>query len=126
MDVLGGFLEEHCVIGDTRQVEAKDLYDRYKVWAEQSGERKLAKNVFGQQLTERGFETQKDPKTRRVIYLGIGLNTGSEAIRSNVQVPPIEISHVETNPEVASGTFGAPPNEVSDDYLRDLLSEAEG
>jgi putative DNA primase/helicase len=105
MDTLGGFIAEHCVLANNATVAAKDLYDRYKAWAEESGEHKLAKNVFGQQLKERGFENEKDSKTRRVVYLGIGLNTGSEATRSNVPNDSLKPPHLETNAEVASGSF---------------------
>lgn len=106
MDTLGGFLSECCIVSEGCEVEAIDLYHRYKVWAEESGERKLAKNIFGQQLGEMGFGTKNDPKTRRVIRLGIGLNTGSEATRSNLHVSPLVKPHVERPEQVASGSFG--------------------
>ena len=105
MDTLGGFIAEHCIIADSASVEAKDLYVHYKVWADHAGEKKLPKNVFGRQLQERGFETRKDSITRRVVYLGIGLDKGSEGTRSNLRYDQPKSSSRRTNPEVASGTF---------------------
>ena len=90
MDVLAGFFEEACVLEDRAEVEAKELYERYTRWAEESGERRLAKNVFGRQLQERGLEKDKHPKSRRVVYRGIGLSKPFEATRSNRHVNPRE------------------------------------
>ena len=115
MDVLGGFISEHCAVEEGAEAEARDLYKEYTVWAEAGGEKKLAKNVFGRQLQERGFESFKHAKHRRVVYRGIGLGKPSEATRSNVHVDALETGHVGTNAEVASGTFATADD---DDYER--------
>ena len=106
MDTLAGFLDEHCVLEPHAEVEAKELYARYKKWAEEAGLRLLARNVFGRQLKERGFEERKHPKTRRVLYLGIRIKTGSEATRSHLDVIPSNSSHIERTDNLASGSFG--------------------
>jgi putative DNA primase/helicase len=106
MDTLAVFIEEHCTIAANAYAEAKDLYDQYKSWADESGERKQTNKVFGLELKERGFETRKDPRTRRLVYLGIGLDKGSEAKRSSSNVTPIENTHVGTNVNAASDRFG--------------------
>ena len=105
MDVLGEFIAEHCVLGDNEEVEARDLYSCYGDWTEKTGERKLPKNQFGQRLQERGLEKRQHPLHRRIIYLGIGLGKPSEATRSNINVNQPKSSHVETNANLASGTF---------------------
>lgn len=112
MDDLGGFLDEHCIIDNREDAEGKKLYARYKEWAEEAGVRPVARNVFGRQLQERGFETGKHHQTRRVVYLGLGLTTGSEGTRSYSLVDPIEKTHVETNETVASGGFGGDVDEL--------------
>ena len=55
MDTLGGFLEEHCVVGDDKRVKASELYACYKAWCQEVGEHTRSKQVFGRLLTERGF-----------------------------------------------------------------------
>ncbi len=124
MDTLGDFLAEHCVIEPRAESGAKELYDRYTEWTALSGERKKSKKVFGLELKERGFETQKDSKTRRLTYLGIGLLASSEALRSSLQVPSIEISHVERNDHTASDCFADPPDHGSGPDPLALLAEA--
>ena len=100
------YTDFELIIADNASAEAKDLYDRYKTWADETGERKHSKKVFGLELKERGFETQKDPKTRRLVYFGIGLNIDSEALRSSLHVTPRKSPRVETIPETASDSFG--------------------
>jgi P4 family phage/plasmid primase-like protien len=73
-DVLGAFIEERCVIGEPRRVKAKagELFKAYKAWCDETGEAAISQTLFGRQLTERGFASQKDG----VFYrLGIGLRT---------------------------------------------------
>ena len=115
MDVLGGFIAEHCVLEDGAEVEAKDLYEKYKGWAEVSGERRFPQKQFGRQLQERGFETRKHSRTRRAIYLGIRINTGCEGVRSRPQYEQLETAHVETNVQTPSHGFaGGEQGEVFD------------
>lgn len=85
MDDLGAFIDEHCVLDNRADVEAQELYAKYREWADHVGVRAVARNVFGQQLQERGFESAKHHKTRRTVYLGIGLTPGSEGARSNLR-----------------------------------------
>ena len=117
MDVLGEFIDEYCELDPAAEVEAKELYEKYVEWAEASGERKLSKKQFGQRLQERGFQSQKHSRTRRVAYLGIRINTQCEGVRSRHTVTAIETSRVEGNVHTPSHGFADVKND--DDYEAD-------
>lgn len=72
-DKLGAFLEEHTVTNREFRVRAGELYDRYKLWAEATGEHQLSLTAFGNSITERGFQKVKSAS---VFYLGLGLREG--------------------------------------------------
>lgn len=55
MDVLAGFLAEHCISQGGAFVETKELYAAYGTWAEGAGEKKLSKKWLAMRLAERGF-----------------------------------------------------------------------
>lgn len=55
MDVLAGFLDEHCLVQGGAFVATKELYAAYATWAEGAGEKKLSKKWLAMRLTERGF-----------------------------------------------------------------------
>jgi P4 family phage/plasmid primase-like protien len=69
-DVLGVFLAEHCIINPALKAKASELYARYRVWAEASGETAANQTRFGKAMTERGFGRGKDSV---IVYLGLGL-----------------------------------------------------
>jgi putative DNA primase/helicase len=71
MDILGGFLEEKCVINKLVEAKAKDLYQAYLEWCEETGEKALTQRKVGMALTERGF--QKEKTRSGIVYTGIGL-----------------------------------------------------
>ena len=105
MDALGAFIDEHCIVEDGAEVEAKDLYEKYKSWTEVSGERKLSQKQLGQRLRDRGFESRKHSRTRRVTYLGIRINTDFEGMRSCKNVSSSKDSHTESNVSSPSQSF---------------------
>ena len=55
MDVLAGFLDEHCVVQGGAFAPTKELYAAYSRWAEGAGEKKLSKKWLAMRLAERGF-----------------------------------------------------------------------
>jgi putative DNA primase/helicase len=69
MDTIAGFLEDQCDMSG--EVGATKLYQAYKTWCDENGERYEKQTGFGLQLVERGFEKEK---TRTgIIYRGLSL-----------------------------------------------------
>lgn len=73
MDILGGFIDECCVVHRTAQATTKALYAAYLKWCEENAEKPLSKNAFSTRLKERGFEQTRLGKERTRAWLGIGL-----------------------------------------------------
>ncbi|MGE5487305.1 MAG: phage/plasmid primase, P4 family, partial [bacterium] len=72
MDVLGQFLDERCVVNPQLRSKAKELYEDYKKWTEERGEKyPMKQTAFGLRLAERGFE--KGHTDRGNVYYGLGL-----------------------------------------------------
>ena len=72
MDRLGAFREACCVEGQKLSVPARVLYQGYRKWAEEAGERPMTETMFGLRMTELGLEKDRDAGNR-VIYIGIAL-----------------------------------------------------
>ena len=70
-DQLGRFFDECCVTGDDMTVPSRRIYQRYKAWADDIGERPTHEKGFGERMTERGFKKERT-KTAR-FYRGIAL-----------------------------------------------------
>jgi putative DNA primase/helicase len=64
MDILAGFLAEHCIVRPGVRCASKDLYDAYRRWAEEGGERAFGKRKLGQLLQDRGFTQYRTKKQR--------------------------------------------------------------
>ncbi len=78
MDTLGEFLDQECrvALGDPDVYDsANALYQRYRTWAVNQGEKPMAQRSFGIQLAERGFERKKLGLERRGHWLGLKLLT---------------------------------------------------
>ena len=73
MDVIARFLTEQCET--TGEIGATKLYQAYKTWCEENGERYEKQMGFGLQLVERGFS--KDKTRDGVIYRGISLSVNT-------------------------------------------------
>lgn len=72
MDVLAQFLEGCCVLEPNVTAPASQLYERYKEWAEENGERPLSQTALGRRLTERGLEKYRTTGGR-FTWKGIGV-----------------------------------------------------
>lgn len=70
MDVIEQFIEDECIRNEDEQVGAKELYDAYKKWADDSGEYKMNKNKFGKKIKDK-FESKRT--SAGIRYLGINL-----------------------------------------------------
>lgn len=76
-DVIGAFLEEHTIIASVAKVKSGILYERYKRWAETTGEHVATCTAFGMAIQERGVEKRR---SGGIWYHGIGLKpTDSDA-----------------------------------------------
>jgi len=58
-DYFGRFVAERCVTGPVYRVQFSKLYDQYKDWAEENGERVASKKSFGEWLNQKRFEKDK-------------------------------------------------------------------
>jgi putative DNA primase/helicase len=72
-DTFQPFLEECCIIDKTATTTAASLYEKYKEWATTNNERPMTKNMFGRELSERGFDKFRPGTTGPTTYSGIGL-----------------------------------------------------
>jgi len=72
-DLLSAFLSDCCVVSPMVEVAAKDLYEAYKAWGEENGERSESQKKFGGRLVERGIKKIK--RNGRIWRVGIGLAT---------------------------------------------------
>jgi len=79
MDLLGGFITEHCTVSRDASATSGALYQAYIAWANQAGERPASRKAFGLALVERGFQPSRQGKERERVWLGIGL-AGQETI----------------------------------------------
>jgi putative DNA primase/helicase len=74
MDQLGRFIEEHCVTGGQFRVSAESLYDDYRQWATDGGDRSpLTSTTFGVKMPDRGFAKGRNKNGR--FYVGLKLRS---------------------------------------------------
>ncbi|MCH7667273.1 MAG: DNA primase [Acidobacteria bacterium] len=92
MDVLGGFIADRCLIKGHLRVAAGALYEEYKSWCEESGERPVTQRKLGLSLGERGLYRQRSHGKH--CWYGIGLADrvpdGDPSIGMNELTPPHE------------------------------------
>ncbi len=75
-DILGPFLAEYCIIGESHTAGATPLYNAYTCWATTAGECVESQRQFGEWLRERGFRSDRvtaGPNKGRTFYLGLAL-----------------------------------------------------
>ena len=71
MDVISDFIGECCIKEPMAEMKAKILYDTFKKWCEESGEKTITQTALGIKLKERGFE--KERKRDGYHWIGFGL-----------------------------------------------------
>ncbi len=72
-DVVGQFLEDHCIIGPEYKIAATLLYKSYRAFAKDNGEKVITQTEFGRSLSNRGFKK----KQSNIIYrCGLKLKLG--------------------------------------------------
>jgi putative DNA primase/helicase len=72
MDVIGGFIEDNCIVQPYAKVSIKQIYESYSKWCISAGEKLLSQRNFSGKLEEKGFI--KDRGTGGYFFFkGIGL-----------------------------------------------------
>lgn len=69
-DMMAQFLTDRCVRGPNYFVKSSQLYEAYKAWCEEMGERYPTQRAFSTSLKEKGFEIVK---RNSMIVLDLGL-----------------------------------------------------
>jgi len=72
-DFLAPFLCECCKVGDDIEESVGALYERFKSWADESGERPISRKRLSAMLKERGFENYQDSSDHRFYWTGVKL-----------------------------------------------------
>ena len=72
MDVVQQFLNECCEEIPGAMVSASDLYKHYAQWADDSGEYKMTKTMFGRKMAEKREKIRKSGDGR-YFYSGLAL-----------------------------------------------------
>jgi putative DNA primase/helicase len=80
MDVLAGFLVECCELGTDHWEYAKDLYESYKRWCDENGERPEPQRKFGGRLGERGFQRDRGGSRGAGVWRGVRLTEGEKEV----------------------------------------------
>jgi len=80
MDVLAGFLAECCELDTGHWEYAKDLYECYKHWCDENGERPEPQRKFGGRLGERGFQRDRGGSRGAGIWRGVRLTEGEKEV----------------------------------------------
>ena len=70
-DILAEWIEEFCVVHPAATASVTDLYQSYRTWCQDSGQKPLSKRWFGRRLAERGFDSGRTARARS--WIGIGL-----------------------------------------------------
>ena len=122
MDVLGAFLKECCSTASGCKVSAKDLYNAYKLWSEETGERHETQRKFVSQLNERcRFERKRSGPNGTYEWHGLQLlNYWKSAIcrKTEVTEPKLTIDSPEKTSREENDTLGSVGSvgSVTDDY----------
>jgi putative DNA primase/helicase len=75
-DQIARFLLDECTSGQYLRAKARWLYERYRGWADRTGEDVMTETAFGLSICERGF--QKKHTNIGKVYLGLGLRDQSK------------------------------------------------
>ena len=59
MDVVAAFITDVCTVAPGARVQSRVLYEKYKRWCEENGERAVSQKALGEKLRERGLEPRK-------------------------------------------------------------------
>jgi len=69
-DFIQHFIDERCIVRDNTEVRAGELYQAYKAWCDENGQKAFSGIRFGKEMRTRfDYEDSR----RHIYYLGIGL-----------------------------------------------------
>ena len=71
LDWLQAFISERCVEGKDKKVGATELYQAYKHWASERGEREYNQRVLGGRLKDKGYQSKRSGPTGTTEWLGL-------------------------------------------------------
>ena len=120
MDVIAAWLADSCTLNSSLTASAGDLYASYKAWCEQSGERPMRDRDLGLRLAERGLQSRRGAKGKR-LWIGIALGDAETQVTLSDAQTDIGLTENETgrlSPNVrhpASPKGLASPDESMDD-----------
>lgn len=106
MDVLAGFLAECCEFGTDHWEYAKDLYESYKRWCDENGERPEPQRKFGGRLGERSFQRDRGGSRGAGIWRGVRLTEEEKArVEGMLTLRKSRVSSTSdpTDPEIGVG-----------------------
>jgi putative DNA primase/helicase len=73
MDVLAAFISDCCTLDTNLYAQATTLYQAYKRWCEDNGEKPKSQRFFGANLAERNFDRRRSGEKGSYVWYGIGL-----------------------------------------------------
>ncbi|MCH7577241.1 MAG: hypothetical protein IH822_05550 [Chloroflexi bacterium] len=73
-DVIAPFLKDRCILGGDKEATATALYDAYRRWCGDNGEKPMSQRRFGNRLSEHGLTSERRTGGKR-WWLGVGLVT---------------------------------------------------
>lgn len=72
-DVVRRFIAECCTTTPAVSARARDLYERYRAWADEAGEHPMTQRRFGDRLAQAGFRKER---SGGIVRRGIALRSG--------------------------------------------------
>lgn len=136
-DSIQLFLDEECELGEVESVAATQLYERFKEWCTESGEKPRSQTWFGKKIKEKGFTSGRDPLSRKKIWGGIGLiakqfESGDLDFRNSETVSAYE--RLNKNDQIHKGLYTPTVSTVSETdeslsnqgFRNQTVSEPEG
>lgn len=77
-DFLADYLKDCCMIGEGESSPAGLLYQAFRQWCVERGEKEVTQRVFGTMLRERGYERKR--KTSGMVWYGLRLSPEGRAL----------------------------------------------
>jgi putative DNA primase/helicase len=70
-DILGHFIDDRCILGDSIEVKSSALYKAYVAWCDENGHKPISGTRFGKEIKTM-FDSYKSG-AGYIHYIGIGL-----------------------------------------------------